>query len=122
MNVKLDMNTLNCVLLIVVLVLVVMCCCKSSKEDFKAECTKTNKTGKIRRWGMPTVCKSYRCRADTNPRSTKWEKCDEASSFSIPGSTVPQWCTKRTQKLARDRKSREDECAKVFQGFYGSSS
>lgn len=32
MNVKLNMNTLNCVLIVVVLVLVVMCCCK--KETF----------------------------------------------------------------------------------------
>ena len=37
MNVKLDMNTLNCVLLVVVLSLVIMCCMKSNNENFESQ-------------------------------------------------------------------------------------
>jgi len=36
MNVKLDMNTLNCVLLVVVLSLVIMCCMKTNNESFQS--------------------------------------------------------------------------------------
>ena len=38
MNVKLDMNMLNCVLLVVVLVLVIMCCMKTNNENFDSDC------------------------------------------------------------------------------------
>jgi hypothetical protein len=38
MNVKLDMNMLNCVLLVVVLVLVIMCCMKTNNESFVSDC------------------------------------------------------------------------------------
>jgi hypothetical protein len=65
MNVKLDMNMLNCVLLVVVLVLVIMCCMKTNNENFKdhpiniSNCNKYNKIINYKN-------RKLACKKDTN--------------------------------------------------------
>jgi len=78
MNVKLNMNTLNCILLVVVLVLVIMCCMKPNNESFFNDCyVNTN----IR---DAEFCKNY-------PNLTK-EHCIKGDLASYIQTHCPQFC------------------------------
>ena len=65
MNVKLDMNTLNCVLLVVVLSLVIMCCMKSNNENFESQ-----EEQKYRRFLQESFKKCETERGLYNPKPT----------------------------------------------------
>ena len=73
MNVKLDMNMLNCVLLVVVLSLVIMCCIKSDNENFKkntyVECVKDSSYNPAGGGWFTDFCK------DSMTPITKYNKC-----------------------------------------------
>ena len=98
MNVKLDMNTLNCVLLVVVLSLVIMCCLKTNNESFQSI-------------GAP-LCNSHGSKKPCNDQSwCTWGLGNDGTNF-IGNLYKPEVCYNKIDfkkiKQSSDEKSKDD--------------
>ena len=96
MNVKLDMNTLNCVLLVVVLSLVIMCCMKTNNESFQSI-------------GAP-LCNSHGSRKSCNDQSwCTWGLGNDGTNFRT---YKPEVCYNKIDfkkiKQSSDEESKDD--------------
>ena len=98
-SLNVNMNYVSCFLLCVILILMVVCCCKKPTESFAEwKCTKN-----LPRW-LGGACQSYSCLSAKTPDYRKWRSCGDNSN---------SYCTRRRQRIGRDRRKRERECKKA---------